>query len=331
MGSQWDVFNEIVTQHSHDKEEVVQKLFEQMFAELFGYSRLFGDIETHRVLHIGSTDRVIPDIIIRNSVTNKDLFIVELKQLNLPWITKFEEQLLSYMRLLSLNVGVLICDAIYLYYLENDKIISSKISINQDNIKGNSFMELFSKGNFTADKVKNLIMQEQQFDSNIQKIKNELKQLDIKDVVKLYFSSNFEEDEIDTALANIDFVIREAPIVPPTPPPPPPLISETIQKWVQRVFYYLLSNKILSEEEIYRLHDIEYSKKTFGIAYPLFVDNQRNTIISGHGRYWQKPICGYYICSQWWVSKDSEYDSNIKSWLSKVLPNYVELGLGRKY
>ena len=95
MNNKWELFNQIVSQHKMDKEENVQRIFEQLFAELFGYSRLFGEIDAHRVLHIGSTDRVIPDIIIRDSLSNKDLFIVELKQLNLHYDKKYEEQLMT--------------------------------------------------------------------------------------------------------------------------------------------------------------------------------------------------------------------------------------------
>ena len=82
MESKWNVFGQVMLQNLNSKEEVIQRVFEHVFAELFGYSRLLGEIESHRVIHIGSTDRVIPDIIIRDSMSNKDLFIVELKQLN---------------------------------------------------------------------------------------------------------------------------------------------------------------------------------------------------------------------------------------------------------
>jgi hypothetical protein len=106
--------------------------------------------------------------------------------------------------------------------------------------------------------------------------------------------------------------------------------KETIQNWIKRIFGYLFRNNILNEEEIHRLHDLHYSKKTFGIAYALLIDNQKNTVISGHNRYWQTPIGNYYICSQWWKDHDAEYHANIKDWLKKVLPNYSDLDLDRR-
>ena len=92
MNNNWNRFCEISKKNYNEKEDKVQKVFEQIFAVLFGYDPFDGEIDSHRVLHIGSTDRVIPDIIIQDSSDNKDLFIVELKQLNLRFDKKYEEQ-----------------------------------------------------------------------------------------------------------------------------------------------------------------------------------------------------------------------------------------------
>lgn len=342
MNNKWNLFNQIVSQHREDKEEKVQKVFEQMFAasELFSYSQLFGEIDSHRVLHIGSTDRVIPDIIIRDASTNKDLFIVELKQLNMKYDKKFEDQLLSYMRLLSLSVGVLICDAIYVCVLDNNKPALSKIDMCSNNANGSAFIEMFSKGSFSVDKVRGFILQSQKFDENVQKIRDEIKEIDVKEVVKSYFLRSFKETEIDAALNDIDFVLRDKSILEPLYEPvtesndtdgaDDSAHAEKIQDWVKRIFRYLLNNKLLTKEEIYRLHDLEYSKRTFGVGHAMLVDYQKDTKISGHDRYWQTTIGGYYICSQWWKTNDREYDSNIRRWLSKVLPDYINKGLGRR-
>lgn len=337
MNNKWDLFNQIVSQHREDKEEKIQRVFEQMFAasELFGYSQLFGEIDSHRVLHIGSTDRVIPDIIIRDASSNKDLFIVELKQLNVKYDVKFEDQLLSYMRLLSLTVGILICDAIYVCILDNNKPVLSKIDMCSDNSNGSAFIDMFSKKSFSIDKIKHFVSQSQKLNENVQKIRNEINQIDVKEVVKLYFLNNFEEAEIDTALKDIDFVIKyfkaeEIDDIGDIDDSDDNIHAEKIQDWIKRIFRYLLSNKLLSKDEIYRLHDLEYSKRTFGIGHAMLVDFQKDTIISGHGRYWQTPIGGYYICSQWWKANDREYDLNIKRWLSKVMPDYISKGLARR-
>ena len=106
------IWNRIV-KHYKDyysaKEEVLQKDWEQIFSA-FGYNSFFGEIDSHRSIHIGSHQRTIPDIIIRGD--DGALFDVELKQYNLPFAIEFENQLKSYLDLLHISVGVLVCQKI---------------------------------------------------------------------------------------------------------------------------------------------------------------------------------------------------------------------------
>lgn len=336
MDNRWNRFCEIFKKNYNEREEKVQIVFEQIFAVLFGYDPFDGEIDSHRTLHIGSTDRVIPDIIICDSNQKKDLFIVELKQLNLHFDKRFEEQLFSYMRLLSLRVGILICDAIYVYYLNNEKTTFLKIPVCESEENGEVFMDLFSKDSFCVETVEKVISQRERFFMDVQEIKNTLQDLDLKKVVKLYFVDKYDEKAIDEALTDVEILIREKSL-PPVPPPtggtnPTPIgkpSKEKIQDWVKRIFEYLFRNNLLTGQEIYYLHDLEYSKKTFGIAYALLVDNYQETEVSGHGRYWKKRIGKHYVCSQWWLEKDAEYEWNIKQWLSKVLSDFVSRGLDR--
>ena len=325
MISNWQRLCQITEKIHNEKEEKVQMVFGQVFSLLFGYDTFNGEVDSHRPLHIGATDRVIPDIIIRDSSINRDLFIVELKRLNLRFDRKYAEQLISYMRLLCLNVGILVCDAIYIYVLVDDKPVYCKIDLTPDNSMGESFIELFSKDSYSADRVKTFVLSQEQSNGNIEKIIEELRAIELSEIVKLYFASSFEEAEIDKALESFEFIIREVG----TNLQPGPN-KELIQDWVKRIFRYLFRNNILSEQEIFRLHELEYSKDTFGIRYAMLVDRQRDILDrTGHARYWQKQIGEYYVCSQWWKNQDEEYEDNLNRWLNKVLPNYKVLGLDR--
>ena len=95
-------WNSIVSDFQTNKtsrEDVIQNLWVEIFADaaMFGYSKRSGEIDIWRNIQIGARERTIPDIIIRDSVNNKDLFVVELKQHNLPFSQTYKEQLLSYM------------------------------------------------------------------------------------------------------------------------------------------------------------------------------------------------------------------------------------------
>lgn len=98
--------------------------------------------------------------------------------------------------------------------------------------------------------------------------------------------------------------------------------GRTIQDYVKYLLSKLYSEKKLTMEEISRLHDIEYSKNTFGIYYALLVDNEKDIYDNtGHLRYWINYRLDekYYICSQWWLQQEKEYEKNIYRWVYKVL------------
>lgn len=339
MFTKWEEIRNLMKQNQGKKEEYVQWLFERIFAESFGYSLLSGEIDSHRAIRLGSTDRVVPDIILRNASENKDLFIVELKQLSLPLDNGFRDQLLSYMRLLSLKIGVLICDAIYIFSLVDGKLDSIKINWQTDDNRGEKFFELFKRDGFSVEKVIDFILENRRFDINVSKIKKEVELIDLKEVVKGYFSSSYEESEIDFALNDYDFsVIKKSPgtgIGSVTKKGPgstsvAPLGKETIQNWVKRIVSYLLKNHVLTQQEMRWLHDRDYSFRTFGIGHPLFVDSETQIRVGGHLRYWTEKIEGVFVCSQWWKDNDSKYEQLIRQWLARVCVDFQGLGLDRR-
>lgn len=206
MYSKWNSIVNNINRNRHLHETEVQKLWEGIFADsfLFGYSRYAGEIDSFRAIQIGSQERTIPDIIIRNSSINKDLFVVELKQHNYEFRTAYKNQLFSYMRLLRLNVGVLICSKIYLYILDNDdQEFEVEIPFIQDNPLGKEFVELFSKNNFDKTKVEHFIQRTVQFNCHVQEIKDSLSQLSAIDIVKKYYANSYTNEEIESAFSGV--------------------------------------------------------------------------------------------------------------------------------
>lgn len=208
-------WNYIVQQYNKNRtalESSVQSDWENYFAdsELFGYSRIQGDVDSHRKLHIGSSDREIPDIILRKN--NKDLFIVELKQYSLSKNADFEKQLLNYMAHtdLRVSVGVLICNKIYLYFYnvaENSKI-SLEIPFTPDNSDGIKFVELFSKENFDVEKVRNFIKERNKSAKNRKLVQDELTPDLIHTLLKNHFSQKNLENEFEEIWKNYDVKIE---------------------------------------------------------------------------------------------------------------------------
>ncbi len=200
----WNLLVDFVKQKWTFDEATIQKLWEQMFAEIFGYSRLMGEVENHRSLTIGSGQRVVPDIIIKNG--GKDLFIVELKRHCIPFDEQYREQLFSYMKLLNLNIGLLIGDKIYIYILSGGTVKAScEIPFAKDNENGKKFVKLFSKGNFSEEKVFAFVNAQTTKENNVAKLRKELQTLSIEKLIKEHYSAEYSSEEIEEAISCFEF------------------------------------------------------------------------------------------------------------------------------
>ena len=74
------------------------------------------------------------------------------------------------------------------------------------------------------------------------------------------------------------------------------------------------------------LHDKDYSKRKFGIAYPLLVDDLEDVYdASGIARYWITwYLAGrYYMCSQWWLQNADNYEDKICAWCDRIVGSPV--------
>jgi len=209
-----DSWNSIVDGYNRNRnalESIIQSDWENYFTDSFvlgPYSKFGGEIESFRSLKAG-VGIVKPDIIIRNRQSNKDLFVVELKQYNYPYNVEYEKQLISYMNLLELRVGILVCKTIRLYFLCSiNEHISIEIPFVIDSADGEKFVELFKKGNFDEQNVERFIRLRVEKKRHILKIKQELQSLTFEKLLIEHFSLNYTEDEIREALSGMDFSVK---------------------------------------------------------------------------------------------------------------------------
>ena len=215
-----DKWNEIVklyNNYKHSEESQIQSLWEAIFAEYFGYSRLKNEVESHRSSHIGSTDRIIPDIILKRD--DKDLFLVELKRHEYSFDIKMQEQLFSYLKQFKLSVGILICDKIYVYYYDYNKSDNEQakieIGFKENNEDGKFFIDLFLKENFSKDKVKEFINEKNNLKNNVFEIQKSLSNDLLVSLLKDYFLSQYKESEINKALEDYEILINKKANLPP--------------------------------------------------------------------------------------------------------------------
>ncbi|MDD3436429.1 MAG: hypothetical protein PHC64_04665 [Candidatus Gastranaerophilales bacterium] len=206
----WNRIVNCYNKYYNSPEKTIQIVWESIFAELLGYSRLDGDIDRQRNITIGSAERAISDIILCDG--DKDLFIVELKRHNLSFCG--DKQLLSYLKLLHNDIGILVCDKIYIfdydYNKEDDEQSKIEIEFIKDNPDGIKFVELFSKNSFEKDVIKNFIHQKIKFEQNISHIKNEITNELILHLLQQHFTDKyykFSTEEFEQAVNSFNITI----------------------------------------------------------------------------------------------------------------------------
>lgn len=192
-------------------EESIQSLWESIFAELFSYSRLDDEIETHRKIQLGSTERLIPDIIIKEK--DKDLFIVELKREDLSIDESRKGQLFSYLKQTHNDIGILVADKIFLvnydYNLSDDEQTGCLIEFTKDNPLGIKFIETFEKGSFSKDRARDFITECINKDKTVRSIEDQLTPELIRTILKDFFLKDCYESDINFVLNKYDFKIEE--------------------------------------------------------------------------------------------------------------------------
>lgn len=196
-------------------ENKVQDEWVTYLSELFGYSKVLGDICPHLQVKVGVGIKAIDDITVK--INGIPVFLVELKRYCLQKQEKFVEQLKSYLTLFHLSIGVLVCDAVYIYYFDYSKneTHSLKIEFKTDNEYGIKFIELFSKETFDKEAVKNYILSEieksieeakraNELKEKITKIKEEIKCIDIKELLKNHFIKTYDEAAVTAAINDLE-------------------------------------------------------------------------------------------------------------------------------
>lgn len=318
----WEFLVDCYNKNKNAPEQRIQRDWENLFVEIFGYSKLLKEVDSQRSIQIGSTVRTIPDIIIHNKEQG-DLFVVELKQHTL---TTGTEQLFSYLKLLKVDLGVLICNKIYLYDYDitkdDDKQAFVEIAFTKDNPDGIKFVELFSKASFDRQHIKNLIQERKKEKENIHAIQQKVTAEFVRQVLQEQLSETYSQEEIQQALEGIVITVDKKVAMPPTPfipsstqrqsnPPIPiegdPYPTMKIGKIANEILRERLSQGI-SEQELIHLQKAEYSKKFLGINYPLLAKNRYVDDKNGipHSRYYAEQVIingsYFYLCSEWYKS-----------------------------
>lgn len=205
------------------KTEISENDFELQVIQalrVLNWKEFSGDIQIRPSFQFGASNRMVPDFVI-NSSDKKNLFVVEIKQPNIPLTTSFQQQLFSYMRHLRLEYGILIGQSIQVFYdgdltQHDDPVLLETIQIEKGDTKGHRFIELFTKENFSFDLLKSFTQNSlkkinRRADQKILtgKILSEDYQKKVLELIKQDFLNEYDAELIDNALNKVSINISE--------------------------------------------------------------------------------------------------------------------------
>jgi hypothetical protein len=203
-----EAWNFLVAQYNKNlncKEEIVQNTWDMLFSIILGYSD--SDKKPQYPIKMGSTNKYADFLI---QYDGEEAFVVELKRHTLH---DGQAQLFSYLKQLSIDIGILVCDKLYIYdfdYTKKDKNSAFvEIDFTPDNPDGIKFIELFKNENIEKQKIKDFIARKNQSKSNIASIKNELTQGDVVQIIKKHLTEKYPVEDVEAALADFNIIVSK--------------------------------------------------------------------------------------------------------------------------
>ena len=285
-----ELWNEIVSEYDDNlkrHEDIVQKTWEMLFKLCFKYSK--SEIDPQRPVQMGSTPKY-PDIIIKND--NEDLFIVELKRHALH---EGQEQLFSYLNQLKVDLGVLVCDNLYVYDYDftakTDAYSVLEIPFAKDDSNGARFVELFSKENFDKQKIKDFINEGNAKKQAESDVRNELSSELAVRLLKNYFAKKYqtiEKVQIEKILAEYNVSVEKKIYASST--------NEDSDKKLNAG-----DTDKLSKDDIYKICN------EHGIA----LDTSNLTLAGRNGNDYPANVNFKKLQKDWWIALDDRQSRNL--------------------
>ena len=217
MQTKWNQFVYLLCEakKKNVEENDYHSLIEQQL-QLLGWFLFNGEICHKPSIHIGNSNHIQPDILIKKD--GEEEFVVEVKRPSHKLVKKDVEQLQSYMRQLKLSVGIYIGEHIEVFYDmagSKDAISVLRIPIELNSNEGALFIDQFSKDGYDRARVLVFCKQrvdEMQHQAEIDKLRDDIiahPKSRIDAAMLFYLSAwhkdQFSEEELTKMLRDIDF------------------------------------------------------------------------------------------------------------------------------
>lgn len=214
----WPKICDILKKYANkENEKTYQKSIVDLLFEMnLGWHK--NQIAEQLSVQLGSTERLIPDIIVTKDRRNQ--FVIEVKQPSHIKAQKDIDQLISYMKQLEIPVGIYVGNELDVYYKNigdgsEPKLIMT-LKFKEDDDKGDDFLRLFSEAEFTTEKIITYVKELEKktaFESNVNDLVSYILSTDFKEELMLIIRSHFKdrgEDIVTAALEAVKIDIRNS-------------------------------------------------------------------------------------------------------------------------
>lgn len=150
---------DLVAARERDAKEAEYQLLIENGLRQMGWSKADGEICPKERLEVGSHGQLEPDITMK--ISNRPVFVIEVKRPNNNIKERQEIQLLSYMRMRNTPIGVYIGKDIRLYYDHRPSeqnvppYMAWRTDVDADAKDGNDFIEFFHRDTFNENRILN--------------------------------------------------------------------------------------------------------------------------------------------------------------------------------
>ena len=232
MQTKWNQFVYLLCEakKKNVEESDYHSLIEQQL-QLLGWFLFNGEICHKPSIHIGNSNHIQPDILIKKD--GDEEFVIEVKRPSHKLAKKDVEQLQSYMRQLKLSVGIYIGEHIEVFYDmagSKDAVSVLRIPLELNSKEGALFIDQFSKEGYDRARVLafcKLRIDEMQHQAELDKLRDDIivhSKSRIDAAMLLYFTTwhkdQFTEEELTKMLRDIDFTATLKGATVPSKPVP---------------------------------------------------------------------------------------------------------------
>ena len=232
MQTKWNQFVYLLCEakKKNVEENDYHSLIEQQL-QLLGWFLFNGEICHKPSIHIGNSNHIQPDILIKKD--GDEEFVIEVKRPSHKLVKKDVEQLQSYMRQLKLSVGIYIGEHIEVFYDmagSKDAVSVLRIPLELNSNEGALFIDQFSKEGYDRARVLSFCKQridEMQHQAELNKLRDDIiahPKSRIDAAMLFYLSAwhkdQFSEEELTKMLHDIDFSATLKGTVVPSKPVP---------------------------------------------------------------------------------------------------------------